>query len=131
MHVCLLIDLLTLGFLIHGIRTENSPSRRLLCLACLLYLLTVGLHYYFVFAPWFGLFRPHPSIYLIAMLNFFGGFWTFFGVMVLVKGVSYIALAFMVYNLACLLNRPKTEPQRLPLPMGPTPPEAERPIRSL
>jgi len=99
MHVCLLIDLLTLLYLLNGLRIPGL--RRLLCLACLIYLLAISLHYYFVFAPWFGFFQHQRSIAALGLtylLNFFGGFWTFFGVMVFAKGVSYIALAFTVYN---------------------------------
>jgi hypothetical protein len=108
MHVCLLIDLLTLLYLANGLRGAASPARKLLCLACLIYLLAVGLHYYLVFAPWFGFFQYHRSLAALGftyVLNFFGGFWTFFGVMVFAKGVSYIALAFVIYNFYCWLAK--------------------------
>jgi hypothetical protein len=101
MHVCLLIDLLTVFALARGMVQAAPASRKLLCLACLLYLLAVSLHYALVFAPWFGLFQHHralAAIYFTALLDFFGGFWAFFGVMVFVKGISYVALAFMIYN---------------------------------
>jgi len=116
MHVCLLIDLLTLCALIHGLRYSAAPSRRILCLACLIYLLAVSLHYYFVFAPWFGLFQAHRSmaaIWLSALLNFFGGFWAFFGVMVFARGVSHIALAFTAYNAYCWLAKPRLSRQQM------------------
>ncbi len=99
MHICLLIDLLTLVLLIGGLRSSQTRSRRLLCLGCLIYLLAIALHYYLVFAPWFGFFERHRSLAALgftALLDFFGGFWSFFGVMVFARGVSYIALAFMI-----------------------------------
>jgi len=115
MHVCLLIDLLTAVALARGLAGAAPVSRKLLCLAGLLYLLAVSLHYALVFAPWFGLFQHHralAAIYLTALLDFFGGFWAFFGVMVFVKGVSYIGLAFMIHNFYIWLTKRSPGPQR-------------------
>lgn len=116
MHVCLLLDLATVIFLIQGLRNPAAPARRMLCLACLVHLLAVGLHYYFVFAPWFGFFNGHRSMAAIgvtALLDFFGGFWTFFGIMVFVKGVSWVALAFMAYNAVRWLTKPRASGQQM------------------
>jgi len=110
-HVCLLIDLLTLCALVHGLFRSARLSRKMLCLVCLIYLVAVGLRYYFVFAPWFGFFQAHRSLAAIgftALLNFFGGFWTFFGVMVFARGVSNIALAFVIYSGFCWLTKPRS-----------------------
>jgi hypothetical protein len=120
MHVCLLIDGLTLCALIHGLCVSVAASRKLLCLGSLIYLLAVTLHYYFLFAPWFGLFHRNSSMAAIGiaeLLDFFGGFWTFFGVMVFVKGVAYIGLAFMFYDLYRWFSKTGTNsPQIQPVP---------------
>jgi hypothetical protein len=125
MHVCLLIDLLTLFALIYGLRYSAAPSRRMLCLGSLLYLLAVSLHFYFLFAPWFGFFQQHRSMVAIgitALLNFFGGFWTFFGVMVFARGVSWIALAFALYHGFCWLAKPRPSGQHIQSLLNPNEP---------
>jgi len=114
-HVSLLIDLLTLCALIHGLVYSATLGRRLLCLASIVYLLTISLHYYLLFAPWFGFFGHHRSMAAMGfteLLDFFGGFWTFFGVMVLDKGVSNIALAFILYNAFCWLTGSRAKPRQ-------------------
>lgn len=118
MHICLVIDILTTLALFHGLRYSDTRSRKQLCLASLIYLAFISIHYYILFARYFGYFQPHPSLATMVraeFLKFFGGFWTFFGVMVLAKGVSWIALAFTIYNFSRWLTKPKLnaiEPQR-------------------
>jgi hypothetical protein len=103
MHVCLVIDVLTAIFLIHGLRNSDTRFRKQLCLASLIYLAFISARTYIVYTSYFGFFERYPSITtrgLDFLLKFFGGFWMLFGVMVLAKGVSWIALAFAVYGMA-------------------------------
>jgi hypothetical protein len=114
MHVCLVIDLLTAIALLHGLRYSDTRFRKQLCLASLLYLGFVCIHTYVVFASYFGFFERYPSFAtrgLDLLLRFFGGFWMLFGVMVLAKGVSWIALAFCIYAVARWFEKSRLEPR--------------------
>ena len=100
MHVCLVIDVLTAIFLIRGLWDSETRVRKQLCLISLIYLAFISVRTYFVYASYFGFFERYPSLTtrgLDFLLKFFGGFWMLFGVMVLAKGVSWIALAFAIY----------------------------------
>ncbi len=100
MHVCLVIDVLTAIFLVHGLRDSGTRFRKQLCLASLIFLAFVSLRTYFSLARYFGFFERHVSLAtygLDALLRFFGGFWMLFGVLVLARAVTWVALAFGVY----------------------------------
>jgi len=127
MHVCLLIDLLTAIFLVHGLFDSGTRFRKLLCLASLIYLLFISLRTYVIFASYFGFFERYPSITtrgLDFLLRFFGGFWMLFGVMVLAKGVAWIALAFAIYALARWLRESRKSIPAITLPSPPQSPRA-------
>jgi hypothetical protein len=100
MHVCLVIDVLTAIFLIHGLWNSGTRFRRQLCVASLIFLSFVSLRTYLSLARYFGFFERHVSLAtygLDALLRFFGGFWMLFGVLVLARSVTWIALAFAAY----------------------------------
>ncbi len=100
MHVCLLIDVLTAIFLIHGLWNPGTRFRQQLCLVSLIFLAFVSLRTYLGLARYFGFFEHHISLAtygLDALLRFFGGFWMLFGVLVLARAVTWIALAFAAY----------------------------------
>ena len=121
MHVCLIIDVLTAIGLLHGLLYSDTRFRKVLCFASFLYLAYISIHYYFMFARYFGIFQPHPSLATMAradILDFFGGFWTFFGLMVLAKAVTWIALTFAIYTVVQWFAKPKgngAEPQQIQL----------------
>jgi hypothetical protein len=99
MHVCLLIDVLTAIFLIHGLWNSGTRIRKRLCLVSLIFLAFVSLRTYLSLARYFGFFERHVSLAtygLDALLRFFGGFWMLFGVLVLARAVTWIALAFAI-----------------------------------
>jgi hypothetical protein len=100
MHVCLVIDVLTAIFLVHGLYNSSTRFRRQLCLASLIFLGFVSLRTYLSLARYFGFFERHVSLAtygLDALLRFFGGFWMLFGVLVLARAVTWIGLAFAIY----------------------------------
>ena len=100
MHVCLVIDVLTAIFLFHGLWNSGTRFRQQLCLASLIFLAFVSLRTYLSLARYFGFFERHGSLAtygLDALLKFFGGFWMLFGVLVLARAVTWIALAFVVH----------------------------------
>jgi hypothetical protein len=113
MHVCLLIDLLTAIALLHGLKYSATRLRKQLCLASLIYLGFVSIRTYIVYVSYFGFFERYPSLTtrgLDFLLHFFGGFWMLFGVMVLAKGVSWIALAFAIHAVIEWATRPSAAP---------------------
>ncbi len=125
MHVCLVIDLLTVVFLIHGLFYSETRFRKQLCLAALIYLGFISVRTYIIYASYFGFFERYPSITtrsLDYLLSFFGGFWMLFGVMVLAKGVSWIALAFMIYTTARWYGDSRKSIAPISLPPPPSPP---------
>jgi hypothetical protein len=100
MHVCLVIDVLTAIFLLHGLWNSDTRFRKQLCLASLIFLVFVSLRTYLSLARYFGFFERHVSLAtygLDALLRFFGGFWMLFGVLVLARAVTWIALAFAIH----------------------------------
>jgi hypothetical protein len=100
MHVCLVIDVLAAIFLIHGLWNSGTRFRQQLCLVSLIFLGFVSLRTYFGLARYFGFFERHVSLAtygLDALLRFFGGFWMLFGVLVLARAVTWIALAIAVH----------------------------------
>jgi hypothetical protein len=125
MHVCLLIDLLTAIFLIHGLRGSGTRFRKQLCLASLIYLVFISVRTYIIFVSYFGFFERYPSFTtrgLDFLLRFFGGFWMLFGVMVLAKGVSWIALAFAIYAVARWFRESRKSIPAITLPPPQFPP---------
>jgi len=125
MHISLVIDVLTTVFLIHGLRYSETRFRKQLCLASLIYLAFISVRTYFLLANYFGVFERHPSLAtrgLDVLLNFFGGFWMLFGVMVLAKGVAWIALAFAIYAVAQWYNGSRNAITPITLPSAQSPP---------
>jgi hypothetical protein len=125
MHVCLVIDLLTAIFLVHGLLNSDTRLRKQLCLASLIFLIFVSVRTYIVFAGYFGFFERYPSLTtrsLDFLLWFFGGFWMLFGVMVLAKGVSWIALAFAIYAVGRWLRESRKSIPSITLPPPQSPP---------
>jgi hypothetical protein len=124
MHVCLAVDVLTAIFLLHGLRYSDTRFRKHLCLASLVYLAFISIRTYIALASYFGFFEQNPSFTargLDVLLSFFGGFWMLFSVLVLAKGVSWIALAFAVYAIARWFSdsRKAIPPITLPPPQSP------------
>lgn len=110
MHVSLIIDILTALALLHGLRYSGTNFRKLLCLASLIYLAYVSIHYFLFLGRYFGYLQRHPSLDTLAraeLLKFFGGFWMLLGVMILSKAVTWIALIFTLYNVTRWLTKPK------------------------
>jgi hypothetical protein len=125
MHISLVIDVLTAVFLIHGLRYSETRFRKQLCLASLIYLAFISVRTYFLLANYFGIFERHPSLAtrgLDVLLNFFGGFWMLFGVMVLAKGVAWIGLAFAIYAVARWYNDSRSGITPITLPSAQSPP---------
>ena len=62
MHVCLVIDLLTAIFLIHGLINSKTRLRKQLCMVSLIYLVFISVRTYLIFASYFGFFQRYPSL---------------------------------------------------------------------
>ncbi len=127
MHVYLVIDLVTAIFLIHGLINSQTRLRKQLCMVSLIYLVFISVRTYLIFASYFGFFQRYPSLTtrsLDFLLRFFGGFWMLFGVMVLAKGVSWIALAFTIYAVGRWVSESRKSIPSISLPPPPQSPPA-------
>jgi hypothetical protein len=125
MHISLVIDVLAAVFLMHGLRYSETRFRQQLCLASLIYLAFITVRTYIHLAAYFGIFDRHPSLAtrgLDVLLNFFGGFWMLFGVLVLARGVAWIALAFAIYAVARWYNGARNAIAPITLPSAQSPP---------